>query len=456
MSIVILGLAKTGTTGLYSAIKEAIGQRGEEWYFLFEPTKRRQLRSLRRYAPDVPLLTKAMVRIEPRLRIDYPAFEHRVMTVRDPRDIMVSHLLFRPLIRRSVVNTDQRSLDRFVALIREKETDPASHSMRELHARGDELGVGASGFGQITEIMDHMIALGQEREFHTVRYEDFVEGYLEELSDYLGFEVKNAETSSESWLGHIARSKSYGEWRDWFLPEDVEFFRPLFARFMEYQGYADEWDLPVEQHIDPSSASEHIAKKLGDRQRQVTERQSEDRWSPDRVAGEEEVRYLTERAEDGDALSAHRLAQALLHRSSRPADRREALRWAHRGAVQGHLACMELLADILRRGGEEDRWRAQFWAKQAAALRDGEARTAGAGQGPRAGVAAASSAVAGRREAPAAPPSAEASGAQQPSRAKGAAVPPRRERKAPGPALRQFAKRANRKLRKILRRPGSR
>jgi hypothetical protein len=44
-------------------------------------------------------------------------------------------------------------------------------------------------------------------------------------------------------LHRVVRSRRAGNWRDWFCPDDVEHYRPLFSAFMRRYGYADDWTL---------------------------------------------------------------------------------------------------------------------------------------------------------------------------------------------------------------------
>ncbi|HEX6257013.1 MAG TPA: hypothetical protein VFZ70_14495, partial [Euzebyales bacterium] len=101
-NVLILGLAKTGSTGLYTSVKAALAAAGHDHYCLFEPTRADQLHSIHRYAPQLPLLAKVMIAREPQLELRYDLFPRKVTMLRDPRDVIVSFLLFRPFIRADV------------------------------------------------------------------------------------------------------------------------------------------------------------------------------------------------------------------------------------------------------------------------------------------------------------------------------------------------------------------
>lgn len=367
MSILILGAGKTGTTGLYHSIKGALDP-DEGFYLLFEPTRSEPFRALAKYAPDRPILTKVMIHRATSCQLDEVPFTHRILVVRDPRDVMVSRLLFRPLIRRAVRDAEAANLQRFLDALREKEADPASWSLRALHELADELGLGSSSFGPFVTTLDDTVHADQQGAYFASRYEDFVDGKLGDLSAYLGRDVVNREAGEDSWLSHIIRSKGWGDWRHWFTADDLEFFRPRFERYMDHFGYTD-WSLAIDPVIDPAKSSEFISRKLEERKPQVEARYV-NKWSVRSVTDTREVESLTEMAEDGDPVSAQRLA--LLHLAGQvvEADPAAAVRWARHGAIQGHTPSMRLLADLLDDGadGDPDPYAASRWRADANAL----------------------------------------------------------------------------------------
>lgn len=51
----------------------------------------------------------------------------------------------------------------------------------------------------------------------------------------------------------VARPKEAGRWRDWFMPADVEYDRPLFQDFLVKYAYELDWTL----NPNPRIAAEH-------------------------------------------------------------------------------------------------------------------------------------------------------------------------------------------------------
>ena len=355
-NILILGLAKTGSTGLYNNLKAALVAAGHDYYCLFEPTRPDQLHSIHRYAPALPLLTKVMIAREPDLQLQYDRFPRRVTLLRDPRDMIVSFLLFRPFIRADV---PWEQVEPFVEAIRAKERNPASTSVQALHRLADDLGLASYRLERVVEFMEWQEALIDRHDVFAVRYEDFIAGHLDGLSAYLGVTVDTGATASP-WLAHILRSGESGDWRHWFTEEDVMAYRPYVTRYMKRFEYPDDWVLADDPVISPETSSGYIEGKYRSRRRQQEQRRNGLTLDADAPAQRDHMEHL---AEDGHSQAMYRLAKAAVGGAGDP---RRAFRLAHRAAVQGHRPAMRLLAELYRRGHgvDADEDRAEFWAAE--------------------------------------------------------------------------------------------
>lgn len=354
-NIMILGLAKTGSTGLYNNTKSALAASSRDYYCLFEPTRPDPLHNLCRYAPDMPVLTKVMIAREPSLDVPYAHFSKRVTLVRDPRDMIVSFLLFRPFIR---ADAPRQQVQPFVDAIREKEDDPASRSVQSLHALADTLGLATYRLERVAEYMRRQAELIDRHDMFTVRYEDFIVGHLDDLDAYLGFAVGN-RTSTSPWLDHILRAAGSGDWQHWFTSDDVAFYRPYVERYMQRFEYGDDWQLAAQPSIDPATASAYIESKYGKRFAQQEQRRK--KLSLDLSVPEQRAR-VEQLASDGDPQAMYRLATANLDH-----DDAGAFRLTYRAAIQGHRSAMRQLGQLYRdgRGVAADHDAAAFWADEA-------------------------------------------------------------------------------------------
>lgn len=355
-NILLLGLAKTGSTVLYHVVKDALAQTPHDYYCLFEPTRPDQLDNLYRYAPSVPVLTKVMIAREPDLQLSYERFGARATMVRDPRDMLVRFLLFRPFIRADV---PWEQIEPFVEALRAKEKDPPSWSIEALHGLADDLGLASYRLDRVIEFMRWQEALIDRRGVFTVRYERFIAGDVDDLSDYLGMPV-GGMASDASWRDHAVRSGGAGDWRHWFTADDVAVYRPSIARYMARFGYDDEWELAADPAIASASASGYVEDKHRARRTQQRQRRTGLTTDPATPGHRARVEQL---ASDGNAQAMYRLAKAGVGNG---ADPHGVFRLAYRAAVQGHRPAMRLLGELYvhGRGVEPDDRQAAFWAAE--------------------------------------------------------------------------------------------
>lgn len=363
-SVLIAGLAKTGTTGVYDTVRSAVSGTGD-YAFLFEPKSPEPFLGLGRYAPYRPIVTKIMVHHLDWCAPRYGDFDRRLMTVRDPRDTVISRLLFRPMAGMTATRIEVGALDPFVDALKEKEADPGSHSVKALHDLADRLGISDSGWPALLKQMREQTRLIDDENFFVLRYEDFVDGRLDETSDYLGVSLADKQTTDDGWKSHISRSMKHGDWKRWFLDEDIEYFGNLFGGYMQRFGYSD-WEREKQPRIDPATSSDYVRGKAVSR---ITERQSRSRekWTVTSVETREDLRHIESMAEDGRAIWAYRVA--LVYEQSRVfgPDHGSALRWARHGAVLGNVHAMALVARLLRQRDGDDQnalLEARFWQRE--------------------------------------------------------------------------------------------
>lgn len=256
MRTVIYAQARTGSTALFLRLQAALET---QIPCFFEPE------------PDhVPatgdVLVKSLVMSVPEdlhcSPLDATSFDRRLVLVRDPRDRLISVLLF--LLQWSSAAYPplwQQAPHLFAALLRllrRKEQAPASVAVAQLFeailwARfglnrwqaQDQWRRLQNGF-----LAWHAAVAPQE----TIRYEL--------LMTYPKVALPRAYAS-------LRRQGRSGEWRQWFTPRDVAYFRPLLLSYLLRYHYADDWTLPAEQTIDPSSSSRYVEKWVRVQRRQA-------------------------------------------------------------------------------------------------------------------------------------------------------------------------------------------
>lgn len=264
MRILIYGAGKTGTTAVYYAFKNLLPNHKA----FFEPPSLLQLP----YDQHSDMLVKSLTVLRhDRLAASFDRYQQKILIVRHPFDRLVSYVLFAPNNGSGFL--DDRNLERFLALLRRKLEAPGSVAMREITAMVEQYYPSRAAMHDSVTVLETIAQTYPD--FFLLRYEDFVDGRLDALSAYSGLPLTN-EPEITGFAKKVARSKSYGDWHKWFLPEDVAYFREIYGSYLDRFGYETEIEeaepLDLETTIDYSI-------KVGNQGRQ-------NRWLPAYVPGE--------------------------------------------------------------------------------------------------------------------------------------------------------------------------
>ena len=262
--IVIFGSYKTGTTGLFYKIANSL------------PGSARYLFEAQEYKPEIAdtnqwVLAKIILwfnrqELIPRYE-SFLNFDKAIYLTRDPRDWLVSATLFMIQQEESLYTSDE-SLKLIFRLLQKKQRDPNSVSLVSIIRCINEL----SNRHTFTATMDWMKSqyewlLAFERripEYIRLRYEDFVDERITELEAYLGFPLK-AKAEVDIAHAHVPRTKGYGNWKDWFTPDDILYFRPLFKEYMKTYGYEDAWAINDYPNISHEHSIEYVLRTVNKR-----------------------------------------------------------------------------------------------------------------------------------------------------------------------------------------------
>jgi hypothetical protein len=255
-NIVVFGRGKSGTTALYFRIKNSLR---DDYTCLFEPFKKTSPENVYNCLKNRTSFLVKNVNIN--VNKCFSNFDKKVHIIRDPRDRLISRLLFiggtlAPKV--GVKSTEE--IKRMLDLIKEKENDPQSVTVVDLF---NEI------YSMKKEEVRDWVTLDCHRVFNfeesikdsfLIKYEDFIVDNVQSLEEYLEFKLSDDNHIDEQYA-HIARSKCSGSWRNWFTEEDVEFFEPLMRDYMMKYHYCN-WELPSAQVISPETSSEYFAKML--------------------------------------------------------------------------------------------------------------------------------------------------------------------------------------------------
>lgn len=248
MRALIVGEGKSGTTALFRSVAAALGDPAE----VFEPDDLTTVD----VRPDPLVAKKLLASWTPDEEPAVDAFDRRVLILRDPRDRLISHLLYDAFNQATNLNEAQR--DRWLRVLERKVTYPEHVSLVWVMdawwklAKVDLLG----GYFRALQRSNAFTATVGER-FHTIRYEDYVDGEFDSLTQYLGVELEPGQVASRE--RRVKRSGGHGDWRTWFTDIDVHVFRPITERWLNRNGYErHDWELEPDPEIDTVTSLDYV------------------------------------------------------------------------------------------------------------------------------------------------------------------------------------------------------
>lgn len=232
MRVLVLGLPKTGTSAVWARLFNNLPDHEDD----FEKTSKTGDRVVRKilYTPGLDLSW-------------HQSFNKKIWLVRDPRDRIISSVLY--------VSSRHRRLDHdFLSLLRQKETDPASVPVKDLVIKV---------FGEARYHEPYYQAEYQQigHEFYLLKYESYVDN-KQILDTYIGQSLDLPDNLDEV-RTRVERTKSHGDWRHWFTKTDVDFFRGLCKEYMDFFGYPDDWETAQTPVIRPEHCSQYYMRVSG-------------------------------------------------------------------------------------------------------------------------------------------------------------------------------------------------
>lgn len=245
MRVIVTGLGKTGTTGIASMLKNALGLA-----YNHEPKKPHLIQALRN-AKDVVVKVNIFY-IDDEI---FNSFDKKIIIHRDPRDRFISGLLFNLV---TLKRRKERVL-KLVDILKEKEADPTSWSVKDIWEALYIPYINEFSPTQCRDLyVDLMKFTAGHPDYYQIKYEDWIDNKLDGLEEYMGHSLIQASRSVPSRWSFVIRSKRYDDWRHWFLPEDIEYFKPLFEPYMKFVDYTLDWDLAKKPIIEPEFSSLYV------------------------------------------------------------------------------------------------------------------------------------------------------------------------------------------------------
>ncbi len=252
--VVILGLPKSGTTALFYGVRAALPAQPAE---LFEPMS---AAALQPYLTARCFLTKILPTAWPE---SFPVtlldhFTHRIFLVRDPRDVLVSRVLYH--IWNTDAPQDEATVRAWLDLLEQKRQTPRAVSLCDLIRvnagwRGQALHEELQRLAPATELLYRLQQTAPVH--HVLRYETMVDGDLAALEKYLGLTLKKPFHVGPE-VSRVERTRGAGSWKHWFTPEDESVLRPILATYLQAYGYDDDWSLAPEPKISAAHSTEYV------------------------------------------------------------------------------------------------------------------------------------------------------------------------------------------------------
>lgn len=249
MRVLIVGEGKSGTTALMSSIAAELPGATK----VFEPKDLGEVD----LTPDNLVVKKLHQSWKPRETPTLDSFDKCVYIIRDPRDRLISHLLYDAYNK--AVRLDAAQRVKWLNIIERKAVDPGRVPMLDLLntwwrlSRTDLL----SYYVRATD-RSMTFFRGAGKRFHLATYEDYVDGRFDALSGYLGFPISTGVLEGSA--NRVARSGTYGEWRSWFTPIDVKVFRPITHDWLKLHDYdARDWELNEPDALDHGTTVDYVA-----------------------------------------------------------------------------------------------------------------------------------------------------------------------------------------------------
>jgi hypothetical protein len=267
-SVLVIGKAKTGTTFLAKAIQNSLDDcslvmEPKDAAFIFdrygvEPSGNEVAKLIFEHWTTKSNLMSALLADELPIK-----FSKKVIIVRDPRDELVSRLLYLVKPLRDQGKLNEENLPAWLQTLRDLETGDNTVSFLDLIKKADEL-FKTDFLASFLIYLDKFSSYydSKPNSVFAIRYEDLIDHRIDHLETYLGFKV-NFDIAEDEYIKRTKRSSSYDSWKAFFRAEDVEYFQPILQGFMEKIGYKD-WAITRDERPLEEVTSQYVERLASD------------------------------------------------------------------------------------------------------------------------------------------------------------------------------------------------
>lgn len=255
MKVLILCEGKTGSTALLQSISEALSIENK----IMEP---KDMTALTLH--DDVVVKKLVDRVKKEEIALFGEFDRRIFLVRDPRDSLVSRLLYMPYNKLGFDNND--AVTDFIQLIHNKCKNPHGVEFKTIIQKFNQI-VNIDLLPLVEKLNQKTLNLYKKfgSDFRLYKYEQFIRGDRGTVEEYIGAKLPG-EVKVDRKFARVERSRGSGDWKNWFTDKDSEFFAEFFSEYLDTFGY--EKDAPhQEKEISPSLSADYIVRVINDGRR---------------------------------------------------------------------------------------------------------------------------------------------------------------------------------------------
>ena len=250
-SYLAFGEGKSGTTALYSSIDESVPEPKSNF---FEPES--LLPCLEKIG-TTNVVGKVLIEQLKAGEVDHILhFDKSIMIIRDPRDTLVSRLLYRVRDMQFIYHPER--VAKFIGALREKEADSSSWSTIGLYGLLAEISEEKDPLPFFARLHTKTVNLAKRlgSQIHALHYEGFIAGKTAAVDEFLGFSV-SSQVEVAATYRRVARTKGTGDWKNWFTEEDIDYCRDMYGTYLDHFGY-DTWTRNGDPKVNPETGSEYV------------------------------------------------------------------------------------------------------------------------------------------------------------------------------------------------------
>ncbi len=245
MKVLVVGAAKTGTTIISKTIQGSL----KNAFFHMEPKdpsffmrdssvdqEARVVKVIFEHWNSTPNLRKAVIANELPFK-----FDRIVMIIRDPRDEMLSRVMYfvYPWLSANGYRGNETKVENWLSFIEQVERTPANYSFKKIVSFMNQ-NFSVSLFGEVKAMNKYRVFCEEMKsKVQLVRYEDFVVGDYSVIESYLEFPLV---------------TKNFGKY---------------LGEMMEKQGYID-WEFKPTRTLPSDSYSGYLRRVVADYRKQET------------------------------------------------------------------------------------------------------------------------------------------------------------------------------------------